>query len=62
MYFNEYCNNLFLLRLKHLDIPVYLKRLSSLFTLISTVYCINVTFARNRKSLYLCSASERCRG
>nr|DAF82653.1 MAG TPA: hypothetical protein [Caudoviricetes sp.] len=31
----------FLLRLKHLAIPVSLKRLSSLFTLISTVYSIN---------------------
>lgn len=50
MYFNEYYNQLFLLRLKHLAIPVSLKRLSSLFTLISTVYGENRAIARNRKS------------
>ena len=50
MYFNEYYNQMFSLRWKHLAITLYLKRLSSLFTLISMVYCVNGTVARNKKS------------
>ena len=45
--------------MKHLVISVSLKRLSSLFTLISTVYLVNGTVARNRKSSYLCSAYQK---
>lgn len=40
----------FLLRLKPLATQVSLKYLSSLFTLISTVYGENRAIARNRKS------------
>ena len=59
MYFNEYYNQMFSLRWKHLAITLYLKRLSSLFTLISMVYCVNGTVARNKKSSYLCNAIQR---